>query len=652
MPKVLGSLVLSTSFFALALASSATAAEPERFDVILRHGSVFDGSGARAYKADVGIRGGYIVKIGDLTSAKAAKEIEARSLFVAPGFINIHDHSSVEGIRLAANMLTQGVTLGIANADGGGSIDLKRESADFAAKGMAMNLGLSIGFNSVWANVMGPSDRRASPEDISRMQALILQGLKDGAVGVSAGLDYKPAYFSTQAEAMQILKVARDWRTYFPNHDRVAPPEHSSYKGMEETRDFASSARIVPEFTHIKIQGHEQGRSPDVLRMMDEATAQGHYIAADIYPYLAGGTGLGSVLIPGWAQDGGRAEMLKRFAQPELRRRIAAEAEEAMNARLAGGPAGIYLPSMKREFTDIMREEQASAGETIIRVLEKSNQGAILRFGAEKDMVALLKHSSTSIACDCGATASQRGGHPRDYGTFPRILGVYVRDQGALTWEDAIRKMSGLPASTAGLVDRGFIAVGMRADITVFDPKTVKDHATYEAPLEPSEGVRFVLVNGQVALDDGKPTGVQAGETVRLTTHMPSRPMATSGERKLMSSASFDGADGKLSLALDVQQAPSARQATGKAQLKVAAGDWRLDITRLGMLQVSHKWASFTGWARMSGGQEVPVTVILDAEAPGGKAGEVTLSVVTPDRRFEGSAPASAVHMSEVAAYR
>jgi N-acyl-D-amino-acid deacylase len=649
MAKFLGSVLAPIGLTATLLATTAFAQAPERFDVIVRHGSVFDGAGGQRYAADVGIRDGYIAKVGDLSSATASKEIDAKGLFVAPGFINIHDHSTTQGIRHAANMLTQGVTLGVTNADGGGSVDLPKEAQEFSAQGMGMNLAFSIGFNSVWSQVMGPSDRRPTKDDTTRMQALIVKGLEDGAAGVAAGLDYKPAYFSTPNEAVDVLKAASAWRTYFPNHDRLAPPTFSSHQGMAETVDIASRARIMPEITHIKIQGHEQGSSPEILRMINDATAHGHYVAADIYPYLAGMTGVANLMIPGWAQDGGRPAMLKRFADPATRQRIATEAEEAMRARI-GGPEGIYIPSLKREFTDIMREEGVGAGEALIRVLEKDNPLAVLRFGKEADMVALLKHDSTAIACDCGADDSTRGAHRRGSGTFPRILGVYVRDQHVLTWEDAVRKMSGLPANTVGLVDRGFIAPGMRADVTIFDPQTVRDHSTYEEPFAPSEGIRVVLVNGKVALEDGKPTSLQAGEVVRLTRHMPSRPMSTLGDRRLASSATFNGPAGKLTLSLDVRQAAANRQAAGRA--RVTVGKDVLNIERLGILQVSHKWASFTGWANMGGGRSQPVTVIVDAEAPDAPAGQVTLSIATPERTLEGHAPAAAVQMSDVAAYR
>ncbi len=221
--------------------------------------------------------------------------------------------------------------------------------------------------------------------------------------------------------------------------------------------------------------------------------------------------------------------MLKRFKDPALRARIVAEAEQAMKARF-GGPEGVFLPATKRELVDIMREQQASAGEAIVRVLEQGNATAILRFGVEADLVKILQHPATSIACDCGASTDTRQ-HPRAFGTFPRVLGHYVRDTKALTWEDAVRKMTALPANTIGMVDRGFLAPGMAADVTVFDPNTVIDRATYDEPARLSEGIRYVLVNGRVALHDGVVTGLQGGRVLLRSVHMPSRPMNTAARR-------------------------------------------------------------------------------------------------------------------------
>jgi N-acyl-D-aspartate/D-glutamate deacylase len=221
---------------------------------------------------------------------------------------------------------------------------------------------------------------------------------------------------------------------------------------------------------------------------MREATDRGTYTAADVYPYLAGQTSLVALIIPGWAQDGGREAMLKRFADPALRARIVREAEEAMTARF-GGAAPVYLPATRRQLTAVMQAMGVSAGEAVVRLLEQSNPGIIASFGIEADLVAILRHPTTSVACDCGAVAGDAA-HPRYFGSFPRVLGRYVREQKALTWEDAIRKMTGLPAATIGLVDRGWLAPGMAADIAVFDPATVIDHATFASPTRPSEGVR------------------------------------------------------------------------------------------------------------------------------------------------------------------
>src|SRR5439155_25245808 len=222
--------------------------------------------------------------------------------------------------------------------------------------------------------------------------------------------------------------------------------------------------------------------------------------AADAYPYLAGQTGLGALMIPAWAQDGGRDAMLKRFQDAALRARIVKEVEDAMNVRF-GGVDGVYLPATKRQLADIVRESGVSPGEAVVRILEQGNESAILKFGSEADLVKILQHPTTSMACDCGATLNTRQ-HPRAWGSFPRVLGRYVREQRALTWEDAVRKMTALPANTIGMVDRGFLAPGMAADVTVFDPATVMDHATYEDAGQLSEGIRLVLVNGRMALRD------------------------------------------------------------------------------------------------------------------------------------------------------
>jgi N-acyl-D-amino-acid deacylase len=586
-------------------AQSSTA----QYDVIFRHGTVVDGTGAPRYRADVAIAGGSIARVGDLAKARAEVDVDATGLFVAPGFINIHSHATPDGLMTAANMLTQGVTTEILNADGSGPIDLNDQFARATARGLAVNVGANIGFNSVWSRVVGLADRRATPEDVAQMRSLITDGLAAGAWGVSAGLDYKPAYFAQTEEVIGVVDVARSWRTLFTNHDRVTPESgFSSLAGMAETIAIGERAGITPVITHMKVQGHEQGRADVILGQMRQATARGGDVAADVYPYLAGQTGLVALIVPGWAQDGGREVMLKRFGDPALRARIVKEAEAAMSARF-GGAAGIYLPELKRELTAVMRDMQVPAGEAVVRLLERGNPGIIARFGVEADLVKILQHPASSIACDCGAVVRDAA-HPRYYGTFPRVLGRYVREQQVLTWEDAVRKMTGLPAATIGMADRGLLAAGMAADIAVFDPATVVDHATFDAPMLPSDGIRFLLVNGRLALRDGQPTGERTGQALRRTVHMPSRPM-NAGEKR---TAALRVTGGQDAVAIDVKQGTGARKASGTFRLTQNAVGVTLEMTEFGQLQTARDWASFTGRARLRPAEpERSVMVILDA---------------------------------------
>src|SRR5262249_36880096 len=296
---------------------------------------------------------------------------------------------------------------------------------------------------------------------------LVNQGLENGAWGVSAGLDYVPARFATTDEVVRVVEVARTWRTNFPNHDRVtAETNFSGRAGISETLAIAQGAGLTPVITHVKSTGQELGTAKHIIAMMTTATTSGFYTAGDVYPYIAGQTRLHALLVPGWAQEGGRPAMVARFADPALRARIVAETEQTLRGRL-GGPDAVYLPATRQQLVDIMRAENVSAGEAIVRITEKSEVSAILRFGVESDVITYLQHPTISVACDCGATASPFV-HPRFYGTFPRVLGRYVREQKVLTWEDAVRKMTALPAATIGMVDRGLLAVGMAADVTVF----------------------------------------------------------------------------------------------------------------------------------------------------------------------------------------
>jgi len=592
---------------AVSVVASLIAQPASRFDIIIRGGTVIDGTGGAPFRADVAVVGKHIARIGDLSKADAPTVIDASGLYVTPGFINLHSHASPAALSTAENMLTQGVTLEILNADGGGPPDIGKQLADIAANGLAVNIGANAGFNSAWASVVGDADRRPAPDEIRTMRETLVANLEKGAWGVSAGLDYKPAYFSTTEEVVDIVRAASPYRTVFTNHDRITPEsKYSSRVGMSETMAIGARAGLVPVITHMKVQGREQGTAGAFLETMTEATRQGRYTAADAYPYLAGQSGLGALIIPGWAQDGGREKMLERFKDPALRAKIVAEAEEAMAARF-GGPQGVYMPATKRELTDVMKEFGVSGGEALVRVLEEGNTGAILRFGAEADLIKILQHPTTSIACDCGAALPGRATHPRYYGTYPRVLGRYVRETKALSWPDAIRKMTLLPAATIGIVDRGAIAVGMAADITVVDPLNVIDHATFEQPTLKSEGIRHVIVNGKLALHDGAVTGQQGGEVLLRTKQMPSRPLDLGRSRRVVSKLTT--ADrGELLIRVDVSQAPGDRRARGTFRLTPATPEYdralRIESLELGLLQATDDWATLTAWVRTNRGAE------------------------------------------------
>ena len=634
---------LCIALLAAALGSVVVFGSRDRFEVILRHGTIVDGSGLPPYRADIAMAEGRIAKIGRLSGAEANIDLDVSGLYVAPGFINIHSHAEADALAQAENMLTQGVTTEILNADGSGPIELASRLSRLAADGLAVNIGGYIGFNSIWTDVVGRSERRPSPEEIERMRTLVANGMRAGAWGVSAGLDYKPAYFARTDEVVQVVSAAAPWRTNFNNHERLTPETgFSNAVGIGETVQIAQRSGLVGVVTHMKVTGREQGSAANVLASLIESGRKGHYVAADAYPYLAGMTALGALIIPAWAQDGGRPALLERLANPELRARIATEAEQILVDRF-GSADVVYLPSLGKALTAVMKESNASPGDAIARLVEDGNPMAIIRFGIEEDLRRILQHPDTSIACDCGATKATAT-HPRNYGAFPRVLGRYVREQKVLTWQEAVRKMTALPAATIGMIDRGYVAHGMAADVTVFDPETVIDHATYENPAALSEGVRHVFVNGALAVQDGKATGVQGGRVLTRGTGMPSRPMTVDGAR----AASMKGRAGPIVVDLDVSQSPGQRLARGRLKLEWRDQGKSLTLTEFGVLQVARDWVSITGQAKLKPEDQVrAITVIVDLADPMASDGAGALIVeIEGARAFRGTLPAGALKLS------
>ncbi|MEM6378456.1 MAG: amidohydrolase family protein [Bacteroidota bacterium] len=490
----------------------------QEYDLILRNGTIVDGSGQAAYKGDVAIQGQEIAAVGKIGKAISQQEIDISDLVVTPGFVNIHSHAQEDAIPTAINMLSQGVTTEIINADGFGPVNLENQKQRLDNGGLALNIGGMIGFNSVWYEVVGPGPEEVRPDStqIVQMQELIRKGLEAGAWGVSAGLDYVPGYYAKTEEVIVVLQPFKDWNVVFSNHDRLTPESNfSSIAGMIETIEIGEASGLIPLVTHMKVQGWEQGKANVILEKMRQAkTDFPGGAAADVYPYLAGMTGLAALIIPSWAQAGGYAAMIKRFKDQKLRSQIIEEAEEAMGLRF-GGPSGVFLLESQRELTDAMKDYGVdSPGEAVIRLLEEQDQGIIARFGKESDLIEIMQHPTATIACDCGASTNEKG-HPRGWGSFPKVLGEYVRVKKVLSLEQAIYKMTALPAKTIGMDDRGLLKTGLVADLTVFNPETIIDHATYQEPTLMSDGIVHTIVNGQFAWKDGTATGLQAGQTLQ-----------------------------------------------------------------------------------------------------------------------------------------
>lgn len=622
--RAAGALSLMASAAALALCAPASAKDAPAYDIVIKGGTIVDGSGLPGYPGDVAISDGRIVAVGDVGPAKAAKTIDANGLVVAPGFINLHSHAEPDAVSTAVNMLTQGVTTEMINADGGGGEDIATQLPEYASKGLAENIGAYTGFNAVWSDTMGDRDLRPTDAQIATMRAALEKNLKAGAWGVASGLDYRPSYYAKPEEVISIVSVAKPWRTNFPNHDRLRPEDKlSSYKGMEETITIAEKAGLVPVITHIKSAGKERGNAPKVLEMVSAATARGAWTAIDIYPYLAGQTALQAFLVPGWAADGGKDAMLARFKDPAIRPKLVEAAEYAMSTRL-GGAEGIAFPVLNKRLTDVMAEEKVGAGEAVLRTLERDPYTiANLTFGLEDDVITFLKYTDTTVACDCGAAVANRG-HPRYYGSFPKVLGHYVRDTGVITLEDAVRKMSALPAAVVGMVDRGRIAPGMRADVTLFDPKTVRDHATFEKPVLPSDGIRHVIVNGVTALSDGAATGAKTGAVLLRDTHMPSRPMDMPGRSRSLT-ASAKSAD--YTVTIQAGQKPGQRHASGSVRLTDAKTRTVWTAASLGVLQTTKGWASVTAILKDKAGNSKAATLTLDHADGGAESSVVSVAL-------------------------
>lgn len=521
----------SLSFLLLLfLAPAAAAEEPAPYDLILRGGRVVDGTGSPWYRADVAVKGDRIAAIAVRIDGRAAREIAAEGLVVAPGFIDLHTHAR-RGIfdnPGAENYVRQGVTTLFEGPDGSSPLPIRDFLARIEAAKPAVNVGTFVGHGSVREEVLGRVNRSATPEELDRMRDLVREGMLQGAFGLSTGLFYAPGVFAKTEEVVALAKVAGSLGGIHVSH--IRDEAAGVVASVAETIRIGEEGALPTQVTHHKVMGKTNaGKSRETLRLVSEARARGVDVTSDAYPYTASSTSLSSGLLPSWANEGGRREMVKRLEDPSQRERIRAYVVESIRLERGGGdPKNIQIawaendPGIQgKNMSDITRARGleptiTNAAETVLQLLEKGQVRGIFHAISEPDMEAILADPTTMIASDGEVTVFGRAApHPRSYGTFPRFLAVYVREKKLVRLEEAIRKMTSFPSQRVGLSDRGILRPGLKADLVVFDPARIRDRATYENPHQYAEGVAAVVVNGVPVLEKGAMTGARPGEVVR-----------------------------------------------------------------------------------------------------------------------------------------
>lgn len=562
------SLFLSLSLaimLLLAFVPKSTTASAPRYDLLIRNGRVIDGSGRPGYAADVAVNGDRIVAIGKLKNATAKREIDAAGMVVAPGFIDMLGQSETYLLidPRAMSKVMMGVTTEVTGE--GESIApvnarLIKEQEDFNRRydltidwrtlaeyfkrlekqGAGVNLATFVGATQLREYVVGYDNRPPTPAELDQMKQLVADAMKDGALGVSTSLQYVPARFAKTDEIVELAKVARQYGGIYITHQRSEA--NALDESLAEVFQIARDARIPVEIWHLKTAYKKNwGRMPEVLQKIKRARAEGLDVTADIYPYIAGSTSLAACLPP-WVLEGGTDAMLKRLGDVRIREHLK---EEIMTDQKAweniylgsGGASGVLIGSV------VNRELESLQGKRLSQIAEEQGKepldalfdlivadhgqtGAIYFMMSEDDMRAALRAPFVSFCTDSGARANDgplagAKSHPRGWGSYPRILGRYVREEHLLMLEEAIHKMTGMPAKRVGLRDRGLLRAGAFADVTIFDPKTVIDRATFEMPNQHPVGINYVIVNGQISVDNGKRTPALAGRALRGPGYRP-----------------------------------------------------------------------------------------------------------------------------------
>lgn len=522
-------------FLALALLAPAHAAAQDPvsarpFTYLLRGGTIVDGSGSDRFTGDIAVAGDRIVRVSrtPLDTAQAQHVIDARGLVVAPGFIDSHAH--VEDLAqhpLAENFIRQGVTTVWYAPDGGMPWPLADAMARLERGGHAPNIAFFAGHNAIRRQVMGTANRAPTADELERMKALVARSMDEGAIGLSTGLRYVPGIYSETDEVIELARVAARYGGFYSSHIRDEGP--GSIDAVREVVRIAEEARIPAVVSHHKLMGQPQwGQSVQTLAIIDEARARGLDVMLDQYPYDATSTGT-AVLFPAWSLSGGNDSLRARLADPAQRARIIEGMRQTIIEERGGGDlARIRIASYGanrswngKTFADIARERGRAADldfavELGVEIQTNGGASGVWHVVDEADIRRIMRHPWTMISSDGGINVPGVGHpHPRGNGAFARLHARYVRDEPVLTLEEAVRKMTSLPAARMKDATRGRLAEGMLADIAVFDPDRFEDRATYEDPHQYAVGMQHVLVRGVPVLSDGEPTGERPGRVLR-----------------------------------------------------------------------------------------------------------------------------------------
>ncbi len=514
----------------LLLPLSPLAAQNPEYDIWISGGRILDGTGNPWFIGDVGIKGDTIAYVGPSREATARQRLDARGKTVTPGFIDTHSHGrrGVFEVPSAENQIRQGVTTIIEGPDGGSPLPIGEYLSRFSKVPATTNFGLMVGQGTVRERVVGLQDRKATPEEIEKMRGMVRQAMREGAFGLSTGLFYLPGTFTPTEEVIELAKVAGEMGGIYTSHMRDEAAKIGD--SVRELIRIGEEGHIPAQITHHKVMsGKNWGKSAETLQLVEEARRRGVDVSIDQYPYTASSTGL-AALVPKWALESGQKSFRERAGSPESRARMKLDIIRNLKEdRGSGNLKNVVFASCAGDRTlsgKSLRDLTGSddfekAAEHVVRLQELGGCSCIYHAISEEDVERIMRYPGTMIASDGGIPVfGEDVPHPRNYGTFARVLGRYVRERKVLTLEDAVRRMTSLPAMRFRIVDRGLLRPGMKADVAVFDAATVIDKSEFGKPHQYAEGFVHVVVNGTPVLVDGKMLQARPGRALYGPGHV------------------------------------------------------------------------------------------------------------------------------------